>query len=562
MRQWTKIQEMLRSINKQSPVCRQKLAGRGAAVLSGLLLWAAYPPLEQPHVAWIALAPLLLSVRYAQDAREAFRVGMLSGLTFWGSTLFWLWRLVFNSGPWPLVAAGHLGLSFYCALYTGLFALGLKRFLDHAESDRGAAKRLILMVAVPLMWVGGEFLRSTLFSGFAWNTLGVSQYRALPLVQLSRWGGVYLLSALIVVANGALAGLLERMWLRLRRQAAGWQPDLPLAMLLVAWSWFSGMHAIRRCRTESDRLPTVVVAAVQPNAPCIFERDTESVASSLRVLRRQTENAAVVRPDLVVWPETALPGTLPQDVASFAMVSELSQSIRTPILTGVLEVLRGDADGAATSRERIYNAAWLFDADGRVRDRYHKQHLVPFGEFIPMAARFPVLNRLSPIGYSCTAGDSPGVMTLPAKSLDGRSFAFAPLICFEDTVAHLARRAVRAGAQLLINQTNDAWFDGSAEPRQHLAQSVFRSVETRTPMVRAANTGVSAFVDRCGRVTELVDNGRKDGFAGFLIAAAAISDAPPDNLYFQYGDWILGIPAALWFGAVLVYDYRLRKRFV
>lgn len=528
--------------------------GRLAALASGLVLWTAYPPVEQPAYAWIALAPLLLAVRKASSRREAFRLGYLSGLVFWLLNLYWMWRLLANNGPFPLVAAGHIGLAMYCALYTGLFALAVQVLWSRPSLPGHAGRLARVVVGEPLLWIGSEYLRAILFSGFAWNFLGVSQYRSTALIQVAGWGGVYAVSGLLLMTNGAVAGLLERIWRQLRHRKAGYNFDLTVVIAIVFIAWFLGLRDMRNCRLTMEPGNRVTLAAIQPNAPSVFESGGTSISDIRYELVRLSEIAAMSSPDLIVWPETALPGTLPLDWQSAKMTSDLAFELQTPILAGALEFAadcrRGDG--------KTYNSSFLFTADGTIADLYRKQHLVPFGEFVPLASVFPRLNVLSPIGYSCSPGKEAVVMRLPAGRAGEREFTFSPLICFESTVARLSRKAVGNGARLLVNQTNDAWFDGSSEPRQHLAQAVFRSVETRTPMLRSANNGVSALIDARGRLDELRQNGQRDGFAGIMVRSVNLPEKPSVTPYLRFGDWLLAIPSFLWLVAILLYDARLR----
>ena len=161
--------------------------------------------------AWFALAPLLLVIRHTSP-RRAFWFGWLSGSVCWLLSLTWLWRLIWNNGPWPLVAIGHVGLALYCGLYTGLFALAAARLWQVVYRNENAFARITtVVIGEPLLWVGAEFLRCTLFSGFAWNALGVTQKDNLGVIQVASIGGVYAVSAIILLMNSAVASAIERV---------------------------------------------------------------------------------------------------------------------------------------------------------------------------------------------------------------------------------------------------------------------------------------------------------------------------------------------------------------
>lgn len=537
---------------------------RGAAAgLSALLLWTGFR--EAPgsgSAAWVALVPLLWLIDDLDGPREAFRWGWGCGFGAWLLSLAWLWRLIPNGGPAALVCLGHLLLAAYCALYTGLFAAAVQRLGRPAGI---VGRGVTALIAIPLLWVGSEYLRATLFTGFAWNHLGVSQFRNPPLIQSAEWGGVYAVSALIVMVNTGVAAWL-RHWVRPangRFRLRGLPCELFCALLILmgAWMWGRGRMRAVDARMASEGY-TAHVAALQPNAPSIFAWSEASLEEARRFLRRKTELAAISRPDLIVWPETSVMGSLPDDREVMRLVSGAAAQAGIPLLVGTIEV-EWDAEGGRASEPRLYNASWLFGPDGVPRDRYRKQHLVPFGEYIPLDKRWPFLVRFSPIGYSCHPGREAGILRIPLSEHPGTRLVFSPLICFEDTVAALSRRAVRAGARLLINQTNDAWFEGSEEPFQHMAQSVFRAVENRTPLFRCANSGVTALIDAAGRSRALRDaDDRTHGFQGLFRVRVRVDDAGVERptLYNRAGDGVLAAPAAGLLVLVLISGWAGRWR--
>jgi len=533
-----------------------------AVMVSGAILWSAFPPaVPGSDGAWFALAPLLLVVRHVTP-RRAFWLGWLGGAVFWLLSLTWLWRLIWNNGPWPLVVFGHVALALYCGLYTGMFALAAAFIWRAVRCRETLSKRLAAaVVAEPLLWVGAEYLRCVLFSGFAWHAVGVSQQGSLALLQAAAWGGVYAVSAVVLLVNGAVAGLCERVWGSVRQRTTGepllggrWRTlETLIPLLILACVWKTGFDRVQAYRHQTETEPVWQLAMVQPNAPSICERDDGSETRVCTTLIEQTTLAAATQPDLVVWPETALMGHLPHDPAAMALASNGAVMARAPLLTGTVEIQPGPP--GHRDAYSYYNSAWLFTPGGAPCGRYRKQHLVPFGEYIPLDNIFPVLARLSPVGFSCTAGRESTVLHVVGRvRADGTSpgeLAFSPLICFEDTVASLARRAVKAGARLLVNVTNDSWFGGSSEPEQHLAQAVFRSVECGVPMVRAANTGVTCAIDAIGRRAELQSDDRTSGFIGFHSVALTVPRLPLPTAYLHWGDWILARPAALALLAVL-----------
>ncbi len=536
-----------------------------AAVLSGLLLWSAFPPQAQAGSAWMALAPLFLVIRHSRPAAAAGWAG-LTGMIFWLATLSWFPAIIKNNGPWPLVLAGQAGLSVWCASFMALYAYASSRVWRWAGAAPGWRRVAAALAADPVMWAGAEMLRGWLFSGFAWNFLGVSQVANLPVIQVASVAGVYGVSVLLVLVNGAVASMIGRaagpVVLRLSRAAgedagsdvprhpglAGrlWssaESFTPLALVVACWFW--GLSRVELWRRMESGLPVWRVALIQPNLPCVFAINDGAVRRQHELLLGQTGLAGAAKPDLVVWPETAVPGSVPYEPETMRMIRAGAAAAGAPLLTGILETEHTDVTPVASEGMLFYNAAWLFSAGGEKLSSYRKRHLVPFGEFIPLDKRIPSLQRLAPTGVSCTPGTDPGVMGVPRGGGAGEVLRLGPLICFEDTVPALSRAAVRAGARLLVLMTNDAWFNGSIEPVQHLGQSVFRAVENGVPLVRAANSGVSGVVDAVGRVRCLESNGAVADFDGFMVSPVGVPPEPLSAPYKRYGDWLLGIPGAL-----------------
>jgi apolipoprotein N-acyltransferase len=422
--------------------------------------------------------------------------------------------------------------------------------------------------------VGTEYVRGCLFSGFAWNFLGVSQVSNLPLIQVASVTGIYGVSALLVLVNGAAATLVERMFTPFaarfaRRETVesgraeassarvlrSLESLLPFALVFGCWLW--GLARVNAWERQAQGEPQWQVALVQPDSPCIFEINAESIRRQVDLLVRQTRLAGTSKPDLTVWPETAVLGAVPCEPKTMRVIRDGAAAAGGALLTGALEVEQVPEGRSAPEGLNYYNAAWLFSAAGETMGRYRKRHLVPFGEYIPLDKTIPLLQRLAPTGVSCTAGRGPGVLHLVKGP--GRELSLGPLICFEDTVPALSREAVRAGATILVLMTNDAWFNGSIEPVQHLNQSVFRAVENGVPMVRAANSGVTCVVDAVGRVRRLESKGEVSDFSGFMVAQVAVPQRPIPAPYTRWGDWLLGIPGACLGLALGAYGFFVRR---
>jgi len=541
-----------------------------AVLVSSLLLWASFPPSSQSDSAWLALVPLMLIIRYCKP-KAAFKWVFISALIFWVLNLCWFPAIIKNGGPWFLVVLGQVALSAVCAIFMALFAFASSSLWQSCDETTSFKRMALILLVDPLLWVGTEYIRGWIFSGFAWNFLGVSQVKNTALIQVASVAGVYGVSALLVVVNGAVTSLVERAASPLVRKVLGLESRgysrnfgvrlmmsaesfVPLTLVLICWLW--GMNRVKGWNAIEKQQPAWRIALVQPDTPCIFINNDETMRSQLQVMLDQIRLASAASPHLIVLPETAIFGAVPADSQTMRFVKEAARLSGSALLTGTLEVEGTEKSAAASEGLLFYNAAWMFAADGTVLGRYRKQHLVPFGEYIPLDKMIPVLQKLAPTGVSCTAGKDASLITLTDQ--EGRSIKVGSLICFEDTLPSLSRKSVRAGADLLALMTNDAWFNGSIEPQQHLNQSVFRAVECGIPMVRAANSGISCVVDVVGRVRELTSDGRNTDFTGFLLTQVYIPPEPLPAPYAKWGDWILAIPGMI--ALLLVAGFALRKK--
>ena len=510
-----------------------KLSG---AILSGLLLASAYPPLDWYGAAWLAMIPLLAVARFSTPWR-GFGWGFVSGFVFWLCSLAWLLRLAVTGAPAALAYVGWISLSLYCALFTALFALAASWWMNKF----GAAalwKRLVFTFAMPVLWAGLEYLRSTLFTGFPWNALGVSQYSNLAVCQLAEWGGVYLVSALVMLANCALImTVLKFGGARvLGRYSA--HPEMLAALLLLALTLSHGGRLFIRPEAPAS---TVKVIGIQLNVPQLKKWPEEWAPMIYEKLSRLSGLARTSWAEMTIWPETAVPSyALSYDIGCREFVDEMLAN-GTPILAGSLD------SRMINGSELCFNSSILFEPSMRAPQVYDKRHLVPIGEYVPLGGLIPALERLAPLGWSCAAGTNITVFSLE-KRPDVR---FCSLICFEDAFPALARQCVRAGARFLVNQTNDAWFDGSSGARQHLAHCVFRCIENRVAALRVANSGISCLIDRNGRIVRDLATARfvtDDGIVipdpfrsvmttGFLAAVVPLADPGAEpTFYTRHGD--------------------------
>ena len=482
------------SLTSKFPIFNHPVFPLFGSILSGLLLALSFPGYGNSTLAFAALVPLLFAVQSASP-RKAAGLGLLAGFVFFMMSLSWLHNLTGTVEGVLIKASALLGaamLALYCALYFIPFAVvaawGVRQW-----GGVSLRKNLCLMFSLTMVWVGAEYARGLLFTGFPWNPIGVSQYANAAIIQVAEWGGVHMVSAYVVWMNAAL-------FITFRQYTHGsrvkkYRPhfELMLGLLPVTLSVMYGMNILLNRPPLSQ---VARVALIQPNIPQTEKWDAEKDQEILARLEELTETAARLDGiDLMIWPETALPDFVRVSRPSHALVERLAR-MGSPLLVGSMDVNFSDEGNV------YFNSSILFGTNGVAVAKYDKQHLVPFGEYVP----FPKLMRkFTPIDVDFQAGREGTLLPLAGNA------SFSALICFEDTVAPLAVKAVRNGARWLVCQSNDAWFDPSAQSEQHLAHAVFRCVENRVPMARSCNTGVSCTIDAYGIVQRKLDV-RTSGF--------------------------------------------------
>ncbi|HUP38073.1 MAG TPA: apolipoprotein N-acyltransferase [Candidatus Limnocylindria bacterium] len=479
------------------------LAGAGAL---GAL---AFPGSNWAALAWIWLVPALVSGA-TRPRRAALLDGWLTGTVFYVLLLRWLDYTFrhYSAIPWPLTWLPIVALAAYCGLYVGVVAGAVAWLRDRL----GAGPALTL---APPLWVVGEWLRGWLMGGFPWGLLGYSQHAQLPVIQIAELGGVYAVSLLIVAVNAALAGLLA---LGPRRAAPGAAAALVLLVAALAF----GLHTV--ARASAGGAGSVEVAVIQPSIAQTIKWDPTRHAQILDIYERLTREAARARPAVVLWPETATTIFLRGDPVLLERLSRLSEEVATPILVGSLDRREGP-------RGQFLNSAFLLTGQG-ITAKYDKIHLVPFGEYVPLAGLLGWVKGWAEFISEFGVGDTETVFPLAGAP-------FGTVICYEVIFPELFRGFVARGAGFMANITNDAWFGETSGPWQHLGMLPLRAVEHRVAIARAANTGVSAFVEPTGRIGPMLPLLER----GVLHRRIPLRDRT--TLYTRLGDWLVYTCAGL-----------------
>lgn len=509
-----------------------------AAGGSGVLVGLCYPPFEVVWLVWVGLVPLLGAVWLGEEGAGGrgegggggtqsgwgrclgvFGMGWVAGAVGFGMSLQWISEVS---------VAGWLLLAGYCGVYPGLWAVfvaGPGRPGAFGGWGRGAwvgsLGNLVSAVVAAAGWVGLEWVRGVLFSGFGWNGLGVALWEQVALIQVADFAGVGGVSFLVVLVNVVLLQTVVRLVLEVRAGRARPHYDFAVVLGVCALAFVYGVGRLGEGAGDVVRLR---VAAVQPNVPQEQKWDPAYEEEILGRFWRLSEAGILFEPDLLVWPEAATPRAALVDERSRGLVMAVASAWEGDFLLGTVHF----------APEGDFNSALLVADGGERLELYHKMHLVPFGEFVPFRESFPVfawiVGDLVPEDFD--AGKEPVVFGLSRKPV-----RVAPLICFEDTLGELARRFVARGATLFVVVTNDGWFGESAGSRQHLAQSVFRCVENRLPMLRAANTGVTCWVDAAGRVRSVLATPEGNTFIeGVLTGEFEVPVSAAGTFYSRHGE--------------------------
>jgi apolipoprotein N-acyltransferase len=550
----------------------------------------AFPTPGWAALAWLAPAGMLLAALDAPP-RRAFGLGYLAGLAHHLVGLRWLLHIPFPAGA----VAGWLALSAYLALYQAGWVWLCWHALPAAPAeperepgreveaawagdgppawwkacarvaDLAWSQRAVWALYCAAAWAAMEMLAAHVLTGFPWNPLGVSQYRLLPLIQLAAatgvpgvsflvaWTAVSLLGAGLVLAARVAA---DSGWpARSRARPPGpvrWpgagrlrgtfrvgllgEVGLPLLALFGVAAWGAG-----RLVETPPAARELKLALVQPSIPQRLIWDQRESTNRFAQILALTRLALETRPDLVVWPEAALPALAEAD---YRALSELIATHRVWMVLGA-----DDAEPRPEGGHDFYNSAVLFGPDGGYRASYRKQRLVIFGEYVPFERWLPVLKRLTPIEGSFTPGPGPVtfVLTNPLARL-------APLICFEDVFARGVRRHVGPDTDFLLNLTNDGWFGESAAQWQQAVHAAFRAVETGLPLVRCTNNGLTCWVDAQGRFRAVLGwpggNLYGPGFLQVRLPLPPAGTMRTPTPYLRYGDWFgwgcAGVTLAAW----------------
>lgn len=480
------------------------------AVASGLLYAWAFPNVGLGWLIFLAPVPLFIALAKASRAREAFLLGWVSQTTAWLLMVPWVVRVMSHYGglPYATGVAIFIAMSLYLGLYGALFGWIAYRIAPVVHFRR--------WLLLPVAWASVEYLRTYLFSGFPWSLAAAAIIDYTPLVVIDRFAGPYFLPVLIFLPATLIA------WLFAARPARAHAAFVGAAVIAICFIWagtgYTASKIIGRPPAESR-----IAALLQPNISQEMRWNDENLMAIFDRMMTMTNEAASRGASLIVWPESTVP-------LSYSRTDFYRRAIEAISLEHSTDIILGSVAEDSTQRTKMWNAAFLV-SNGKTIGHYDKIRLVPFGEYVPLRKMLFFAQKLvHAVGeFEFGAKDTP----LPGRVRYGLA------ICYEIVFPQIARQQVIHGAEVLVTITNDAWYDGTSAPRQHLNQARLRAVETDRYMLRAATTGISAFIDPAGRIVSEVPMNRQ------AILYPKFESRQSVTPYVRFGDWFAWLACAL-----------------
>lgn len=483
------------------------------SITAGGLLVLGFPPFDFYPLAWIALVPLFIAT-WEKKAKASFFLGTLTGFVYFHGILYWIFNSVYFYGNVPAILSLLLLilLCLYLGIYIGIFSVLFNSLSRHS--------RCPALFIAPVLWVTLEFARTYVLTGFPWSLLGYSQYKFLPLIQVADITGIYGISFLVAAFNGVIFDVAVYLPKRSSKMPlfAQWPVTVGIIVYAVIMTITLSYGLWRLSASEDGQ--KIKVSVIQGNIEQGKKWDSSVQKKIIDTYKRLSIRASEGTPDIIIWPESALPFVFNYDETPTAEFLTFQKELGAPLLFG--SVMVKDTNPGAS--EELSNSAVLLSPKGNVLSIYDKIHLVPYGEYIPLRRFSPYVRKLVAAIGNFKAGKEHTVMET--------SFAkIGNLICYEIIFPGLVRKFVDKGANVLVTITNDAWFGRTSAPYQHFVMSVFRAVENRVPIIRAANTGISGFINTKGIIKR-----KSDIFVEAVLTENVSVGSSSKSFYTKFGD--------------------------
>lgn len=451
------------------------------SALSGLFLTAAFPKIGLSWFAWFAMVPFFMSIRDTTPG-QGFRLGLTAGIFHHISLLYWLVYTMHTYGYLPI---------YQCVIILILMAAILSTFFGvfgWFSARIASSKQLWLL---PFIWTSLEYIQTYIFTGFPWGFVGHSQYKQYLLIQIADIVGVYGISFLIITINIFLflcfASFFRYRWMNvpIKLRTVGF--SFLIGGILMSTTLYYGQQRIQMIDQALQKAPKTPITVIQGNIDQSIKWNAAFQNYTIKRYNRLSHASLSDKPQLIVWPETAAPIYFTHD-------KDLTQKVIDGVKEAQTSFLIGSPSVSVKGKDvKYFNSAFLIEKNGTISGKYDKVHLVPFGEYVPLKKYLPFVGKMVEQIGDFQPGKKGGTLLWRDKRLGIQ-------ICYEIIFPDLSRAMVRNGADLLINITNDAWFGATSAAYQHFAMTVFRAVENKRALARAANTGISGFIDPVGRI--------------------------------------------------------------
>ena len=487
------------AVHRSSSIVRRS----AAAILSGALFALSFPNASISWLIFIAFVPLLVALARARSWREAVLLGWLSQFVAWLMMVPWVVRVMSHYGGLPYVTGVliFVAMCMLLGLYGSLFAFAVWRIAPAAAFGR--------WLLVPLAWAAVEYARTYLLTGFPWNLIAAAIVDYTPLVQFDRVAGPYALGALMLVPSALVA------WLIAARPRGVGRMFAVAAVVALCFVWFATGAVAAKMFVRPTGATPVRAALLQPNISQEMRWDTANLLDIFQRMMTMTHDALAARAQVVIWPESTVP-------LSYTSTDFFREAIEGLSASSGADIILGSVAEDPQQPNKIWNAAFLVSG-GRTIGHYDKIRLVPFGEYVPLRKMLFFARKLvHEVGQF-----EFGTKDMPLIGLH----RYGPAICYEIVYPQISRTQVIHGADVLVTITNDAWYDGTSAPRQHLNQARLRAIEDDRYLLRAGTTGISAFVDPSGRVREELAMNRQG------IIYAEFEPRESMTPYVRFGDW-------------------------
>lgn len=511
-------------------------------ILSGMAICLSFPPFDLSLLMWVALVPFFLSIG-DKSAGQGFLLSLICGIVFFLGIFNW----IFEVPGYTLLH--HALLALYLGSYFAIFGSAFT-FISRKSSITRA------FFAAPFIWVSLEYIRSNMsFLALPWGLLAHSQYANPMVIQISSVTGACGISFLVVIVNSALAAVIYLFIPRLKKRNISLYrtPSNKVTIVLALTATSLAVFTMVFGHLEISKPiagQKIKVAVVQGNIEQTKKWDRKYEKFIMETYASLTEEASEYKPTLIVWPEAATPRAINRDPRLYGQVLRITKAAGAYLLTGSSQQQKIGSHG--TKKPKYKNNAFLISSDSKIvkNQAYDKIRLFPFGEYLPFKEVIPwSLLNVSEVN-DFMPGNKFTVFKLP-------EFRFGVTICWENIFPDMARQFVKAGAQFIVNITNEAWFGKTAAPYQFVSMSVFRAVENRVFVIRCVNTGISCFIDPYGRILDRVkDDQGRDVFVRGVLKGAVIP-LESKTFYTRYGDWLAWL--SLLFSAVFLSAAFLRK---